>query len=135
MRIFVDTNVLASAIATRGLCAELFEGIITHHELLICEQVLQELQRVLSQKFRLPKPAVREYLGLLRAEGHVVAAPANFPRLRIKDPDDAPILACAIAAKADVFVTSDKALLDLGKIERIPILSPRELWQRLTGVD
>lgn len=134
MRIFLDTNVLASAIATRGLCTELFEGIITNHELFICEQVLRELQRVLSQKFRLPKPVIQQYLGLLRAEGNAVAVPRKMPRMRIKDPDDVPILACAIAAKVDVFVTGDKALLGLGKVEEIPILSPRELWQRLTGL-
>lgn len=134
MRIFLDTNVLASAIATRGLCTELFEGIITNHELLSCEQVLRELRRVLSRKFHLPKPVIQQYLGLLRAEAEMVAAPRKMPRLRIKDPDDAPILACAIAAKADVFVTGDKALLDIDKLEGMPILSPRELWRKLAGL-
>ncbi|MCR4301736.1 MAG: putative toxin-antitoxin system toxin component, PIN family [Sulfuricaulis sp.] len=133
MRIFLDTNVLASAIATRGLCTELFEGIITNHDLLTSKEVLRELQRILSQKFRLPKRVVQQYLDLLRTEGHVVVAPGSMPRLRIKDPDDILIIACAITAKADVFVTGDKELLNLGKIEGMPILSPRELWQRLTG--
>ena len=59
MRIFLDTNVLASAIATRGLCTELLEGIIINHELLTSKEVLRELQRVLSQKFHLPKPVVQ----------------------------------------------------------------------------
>jgi predicted nucleic acid-binding protein len=50
VRIFLDTNVLASAIATRGLCAELFEGIIADHELLISREVLRELERTLQGK-------------------------------------------------------------------------------------
>lgn len=133
MKIFFDTNVLASGFATRGLCTELIEGVISNHELLTCEAVLLELQRVLAQKFRLPKPIIREYLDLLRNEGQIVTA-GKVPRLRFKDPDDIPILACAISAKADVFVTGDKALLDLRKIEGIPILSPRQLWQKLTGL-
>ncbi|HYA38698.1 MAG TPA: putative toxin-antitoxin system toxin component, PIN family [Candidatus Methylomirabilis sp.] len=134
MSIFLDTNVLASAIATRGLCTELVEGIITNHELFICEQVLRELQRVLHQKFHLPRPVIQQYLGLLRAEGDVVAAPRTMPRLRIKDPDDVPILACAIAAKVDVFVTGAKALLNTDELGGMPILTPRELWQKLTGL-
>ncbi len=133
MRIFPDTNVLASGFATRGLCTELIEGIISNHELISCEAVLSELQRVLAQKFRIPKPTIREYLSLLRDEGQVVTA-GKVPRLRFKDPDDIPILACAISAKADVFVTGDKALLELRKIEGMPILSPRQLWQKLTGL-
>ncbi len=133
MRIFLDTNVLASGIATRGLCTELIEGIISNYELITCEAVLSELQRVLAQKFHLSKPVIREYLGLLRDEGRVVTA-GKVPRLRFKDPDDIPILTCAISAKADVFVTGDKVLLELHKIEGMPILSPRQLWQKLTGL-
>ena len=133
MKIFFDTNVLASGFATRGLCTELIEGVISNHELLTCEAVLLELQRVLAQKFRLPKPIIREYLDLLRNEGQIVTA-GKVARLRFKDPDDIPILACAISAKADVFVTGDKALLELRRIEGMPILSPRQLWQKLTGL-
>ena len=133
MRIFLDTNVLASGLSTRGLCAELLEGIIANHELLTCETVLQEIQRVLTDKFRLPNTLIRDYLSLLREEAQVTKA-GPPPRLQFEDPDDLPILACVIAAKADFFVTGDKALLELGKIEEIPILSPRQLWQRLTGL-
>ena len=55
MRVFLDTNVLASSIATRGLCGELLEIIIQDHELLTCQPVLKELQRVLAGKLRLPE--------------------------------------------------------------------------------
>ena len=123
---------LASALATRGLCTELLEGALSYHELLSGEPVFEELQRVLAKKFRLPQSVIKDYLGLLRAEGKIVAA-SDPPRLRLKDPDDIPILACAIAAKADIFVTGDKELLDLGNIGDLRILSPRQLWQMLTS--
>ena len=45
------------------------------------------------------------------------------------------VLACAVSAKTEVFVTGDKALLDLGTIKNIPILSPRQLWQKLAGLE
>jgi putative PIN family toxin of toxin-antitoxin system len=134
VRVFLDTNVLASGLAARGLCAELIEGVFNEHELLTCEPVLQELERVLAQKFRLPDQVIKGFLGLLKSEGEVVRA-NKFPALSFKDPDDIPILACAIAGRTDVFVTGDKALLELREIEGIPILSVRQFWQRLAGLD
>ena len=74
MRIFLDTNVLASSVATRGLCSELLESVINEHELLTCEPVLQELRKVLAEKFRLHEPAIKAFLAFLRAEGELVAA-------------------------------------------------------------
>lgn len=133
MKVFLDTNVLISALTTRGLCAELLEGVVGEHELLTCEPVLHELQRVLGQKFRLPKPVIRGYLELLRAEGRMVEA-ADAPAIKIKDPDDIPILACAIAAQADAFVTGDKDLLVLGEVAGVPIIDPRGFWNTLKGL-
>ncbi len=134
MRVFLDTNVLASSIATRGLCSELLENIIHDHELLTCQPVLQELERVLLDKFRLPGPIVEGFLGLLKAEGRVVAS-QKTPSIPIKDAGDIPILACALAGEADVFVTGDKELLDLRKIDNLPIVSPRDFWLQLAGLE
>jgi len=42
LKVFLDTNVLASSIATRGLCSELLESVIHDHELLTCQPVLRK---------------------------------------------------------------------------------------------
>ena len=42
---FFDTNVLAAAFATRGLCADLFAHVLLEHELVVCEVILDELSR------------------------------------------------------------------------------------------
>ncbi len=42
MKVFLDTNGLASGIATRGLCCELRESVIHDHELLTCQPVLRK---------------------------------------------------------------------------------------------
>jgi len=132
VRVFLDTNVLASSIATRGLCAELFERIVNEHELLTCEPVLRELERVLADKFHLPEPVIKGFLGLLKTQGQLVKS-QKAPSLPIADADDIPIVACAIAAQADVFVTGDKALLDLGEIDNIPLVSARQFWLQLAS--
>ena len=134
MKVFLDTNVLASGIATRGLCSELLESVIHDHERLTCQPVLRELEGVLIEKLRLPEAVVAGFLALLKAEGTMVESRKN-PSIRIKDTDDIAILACAIAGKADVFVTGDKELLSLRKIEGLAVVSPRELWNRLAGLE
>jgi len=134
VRVFLDTNVLVSSLTTRGLCSELLESIFNEHNLLTCEPVLQELKRVLADKFYLPAPLVREYLSLLKTESLVVTT-QGVVNIKVNDPDDIPILSFAIAAKPDVFVTGDRELLKLGNIADIPILSPRQFWLKLAGLE
>ena len=131
MRVFLDTNVLASALATRGLCTELFELVLQGHELLISEPVLQELERVLPGKLGLSRSVTDGFIALLRAEALITTAEHPFPTL--PDPDDEAIIASALAGKADVFVTGDKALLELQRIEKLPVMSPRQFWELLAG--
>ena len=50
---------------------------------------------------------------------------------KLPDPDDEVILAAALAGKANVFVTGDKALLNLESVEGLPIITPRGLWESL----
>ena len=129
MRVFLDTNVLASALATRGLCADLFESVLAEHDLLTSTAVLGELERILASKFRLPADLVRSYLELIDGAAERIVETIELPR-PVPDPDDAPILAAALAGQAGCFVTGDKALLELGEIAGLPILSPRQFWEK-----
>ncbi len=40
MKVFLDTNVLASAAVTRGLCSDVLREVFASHDLFISEQVL-----------------------------------------------------------------------------------------------
>ena len=130
MRVFLDTNVLVSALATRGLCADLYERLITEHETVIGEPVILEVLDILQRKFK----ATPDLLVNVEAELRlleVIAAQATAPALAIKDKEDPWIIACALQANVEFFVTGDAELLDLGKADKLPIISPRECWQRL----
>jgi putative PIN family toxin of toxin-antitoxin system len=129
VRIFLDTNVLASALTTRGLCAELFEVVLQSHDLLISEAVFRELQRILPEKPGQTEAITNGFIALLRAEGQVITAEHSLPKL--PNPDDEAILAAALAGKANAFVTGDKALLNLESVEGLPIITPRGLWESL----
>jgi uncharacterized protein len=48
-----------------------------------------------------------------------------------RDPDDDRLIAAALEADADVIVSGDQALLTLGRIGHIQILTPREFLEYL----
>jgi len=54
VKVFLDTNVLVSGFATRGLCADVIRLVLAEHELVVAQIVLDELKRVLKQKIELP---------------------------------------------------------------------------------
>jgi putative PIN family toxin of toxin-antitoxin system len=134
MRVFLDTNVLASAVATRGLCADLFREIIASHQLILSETVIEELQRVLNDTFRLPEEIIDEYIWLLRQDTLIVGED-NLAHLDFEDKSDIPILGAALKTKADVFITGDKEIQQLSKIGEMAIHSPRSFWEFLSTLE
>ena len=128
MRVFLDTNVLVAAFATRGLCADVLREVLVGHELLVGEVVLTELERALTRRLQLPATAVEEILAFLR-EQEVVPKPGKPAPLPVRDPADRWILASALAGRADVLVTGDRDLLDVAPQSPLRILDPRAFWE------
>jgi putative PIN family toxin of toxin-antitoxin system len=130
VRIFFDTNVLVSAFATRGLCADLFSHVLLEHELMVGEGVLVELRRALRDRIKLPRALIDEIEDLLR-DAVLVPKPKAHLKLGISDPDDEWIVASAVAGRADVLVTGDSALLEAASRLPLTVVNPRGLWDRL----
>jgi putative PIN family toxin of toxin-antitoxin system len=129
VRVFLDTNVLVSAFATRGLCADLFRAILLEHELLVGEVVLVELRRILKDKIRLPTTTIDEVEKFL-SEQTLVPKPPRHLSVGLRDRDDEWVVASAVAGGADVLVTGDIRLQQLTH-PQLQIVSPRGLWDLL----
>lgn len=128
MRVFLDTNVLVSAFATRGLSADVLRFVLSEHTLITGEVVLRELARVLSKRIRLPKSRVDDIVAFLR-EFEVVPKPRTPPEIVIRDEDDRWVLASAVSTAADVLVTGDRDLLDVATKVPLKIVDPRGFWE------
>lgn len=130
MRIALDTNVLVSAFATRGLSSDVLNLILADHQLILGEAVLGEFDRVLRTKLNVPADTAAETTAFLRTQAVVVSSAPSLD-LQIRDPDDLVVLSEAVHASAEVLVTGDQDLLSISDAAPIRILTPRGLWELL----
>jgi len=130
LRVFLDTNVLVSAFAARGLCAELFELVLLEHDLILGRSVLQELSKALQQKVRLPARDMAAIITFLEDEATQLVESSDPADVAV-DRDDAIVLGDAIIGHAEVFVTGDGKIVSLGRHGELWIVSPRGFWELL----
>jgi putative PIN family toxin of toxin-antitoxin system len=131
VRVVLDTNVLLPALFSPGLCEALLDGLLENpgFTIVLSGHIIEEC-REHAAKFKVPRADMDEAMALILEHAEIVE-PADMPRSACPDPDDLPVLGTAVAGKADVLVTGDKALLRLRRVHGIPILSPRDLYARL----
>ena len=129
MRIMVDTNVLLSALVFRSIkMALLLEKVAEEHTMVLCSYVIEEFRNVVIRKAPKYEPVVDTFFAKLSYE--MVYTPRwqkNMPDIR--DEKDKPILAAAILADVDIFITGDKDFYDVD-IERPEILNPNDFLNK-----
>ena len=133
MRVFFDTNVLVSAFLARGLCADLLRLVLSEHTLVSSEVVLDELRAVLGRKTRMTAAQIEAIERLIRDQP-VAPRPQRILGLGLVDPDDEWVLASAVLAAADGFVTGDQGVLAC-PTPPLPLFNPRACWEHLRGAD
>lgn len=135
MRVVLDTNILIGALIARGtppdrLCQAWLRGEI---ELVTSTAQLSEMADVLA------RPRIRRLIDDDEAAAIVenISTRARvldaLPDIDLSpDPADNPILAAAIAGKADLIVSGDKKhVLPLGEVRGIPVPTAREALEYL----
>jgi uncharacterized protein len=125
-RVVLDTNSLVAALVFPGGRGEaaLRRIIEQTDQLVLSRPIVAELLDVLARKFARDAEQLAHAVVFV-TELAVFVAPKR--RLRVvKDDPDNRILECAVAGRAEVIVTGDKALLALKLYKKIRILSFRE---------
>ena len=122
MKVFLDTNVWLSATIFSGLCEALVTECADRDWLVTCPLVRVEAHEVLVHKFpHLPNaPDLFDVSWNEAPQAADVAEPA--------DDNDARLVAAAVAANADLFVTGDKRVLGWKQSGTLRIVTPREAW-------
>ena len=114
MNVVIDTNVLLSAALRDKLPESVVLYVATRDDWrwIVTPEILAEYIEVLRRpKFGLDEPTLKQWAELLSMRTVDVGSPPavpDFPR----DPKDAPFLAAALAARADLLITGDNDLLE-----------------------
>lgn len=136
MRLILDTNVVVAALLYHGSPNRLLQTVVDGRASCVSSPLLlAELRRVLHY------PQLARRIALLAVEPAILAEryehvaelvdSPDIPRTVPTDPDDDHVLACALAARADLIVSGDKDLLSLGSFEGIRIVSPAIALERV----
>jgi putative PIN family toxin of toxin-antitoxin system len=136
VRVVLDTNVVASALLWGGTPERLIE--LTGEGSLECftsEALLAELAAILgrpkfAQKLRQKNLSGTEIVARYREIAETVDT-APIEETALRDPDDAAVLACALAARAKAIISGDDDLHALGSYQGIPVFSPADCLRRL----
>ena len=123
---------IASATATRGLCADVLRTAIEFHELVVSEHLLGELQRILKDKFGSPPDLITDVVRLLRQDT-IMAESQPLANVSLKDAADIAIITSAVNGGAKLLVTGDKEMLTLKRVGTLNIITPRQFWERERG--
>lgn len=130
MNIVCDTNVLVSGLLWQGAPREVLRRIATGQDTAWTSPwLLGELHDVLGRpKFTAALTRVGQTVDTILANVfdafELVQTPEPPPHLVPDGPDDDHVIACALAAHADVIVSGDAHLLKLGTCAGIRILNP-----------
>jgi uncharacterized protein len=126
MIVVLDTNILISALVFPGGQAEaaVMRILSGADRLAISKELLGELLTVLARKFNRDREELSR-VALWISELAEWVTPARRINAVVDEPDNQ-VLECALAARASVIVSGDKALLRLQFFEGVRIVSLRE---------
>ncbi|MCX7149955.1 MAG: putative toxin-antitoxin system toxin component, PIN family [Rhodocyclales bacterium] len=139
MRLVTDTNVVVSGLLWMGNPGRLLEAAaLGRVTLYTSPALLAELTATLNTP-KLARPIVRSGMTLDDLLARylnvaIVVQPVAVPRVVPNDADDDQVLACALAANAELIVSGDQHLLGLGgEYQGIRIVAPAEAVQLIGG--
>ena len=135
MRLVLDTNTVVSGLLWKNASSKLIDaGLEGRVELITSSALLLELEDVLPRrKFARQVAAsgfsvaqlVARYAVLARSTTPAVISPVSV------DPDDDHVLACALAAQADLVVSHDADLLNLKAYHGMSIVTAADALERI----
>lgn len=138
LRAVFDTNIIVSSVLTKaGKPAQAVQAWREQRFLLIISPALMgEVRSTLGYdrircKYNLSERDIDGIVALLAKDTFVVPGVADVWGAVPADPSDEHVLACAIDGQADVIVSGDKHLLDLGTYQGIPITVVRDFLDLL----
>jgi putative PIN family toxin of toxin-antitoxin system len=129
MRVVLDTNIYVSGLGYGGKPELVLDEMgLAEYTLLVSEDILMELEEVLSLKFGWSPRSVASALTRIRDAAEMVSPQQTVSECA--DPDDNRILEAALEGEADCIVSGDKHLLRMKSFRGIQILTASDFLSR-----
>jgi uncharacterized protein len=125
VRVLLDSNVWLAILTTDGFCRRCWREARDSCEFVSSEVILAEIEEKLRLKFGFQHQHVRLLGAFVRRQTMLVNPKVDVTGI-CRDPDDAPIMAAALAANCTCLVTGDQDLLVLQSVQGLAILTPRQ---------
>jgi|SRR5581483_6497247 len=122
--IVIDSGVWVSAIKFGRLPRQAILKVISLDQIAIADFIEAEVVSILEEKFSFKPEETRQAMQIFLTGARRVLI-TNEVQNVCRDPKDDHVLECAHKAEAQLIVTGDKDLLDLGSFEGIRIVNVR----------
>lgn len=135
MRVIFDTNVLIDGSADdHSSSAKLLSAAARGQlEMLVTLAISREYTKLLWR--RISDPTYLTYVEELIHNATVCLPEPADSELIIDDPDDLKFIEAGLGGQAQLLITRDRHLLDIGEVAQLCIVTPDEGWQRLQETD
>ena len=140
LRVVLDANQFVSSLLVKvGLPAQALDAWRAGaYQLIVSPAILVEVEHTLGyeriqRKYAVTPLDVQRLTQELVNSALVVAGLVDVAGAVPEDPDDEIVLACAVDGDANLIISGDRHLLDLGSYRNIPILTVRAFLERLAG--
>jgi putative PIN family toxin of toxin-antitoxin system len=133
-RAVLDTNILISAVLTRGKPFQVLHRVLDNGILIFSDPTFEELTTRLKKR-KFDRYVSQERRNELLADLEAVAewTAINGAVQACRDPDDDKFLETALVAQADCIVTGDGDLLALDPFEHIRIVTAAGFLEAVSG--
>ncbi len=126
-KVFLDTNILISALGWKGKPRVIFEKCLHRElELVTSPNQIEELKRVMDYpKFNFTEEQKARFLSVILEIAVMVEIPGKVKVVE-EDPDDNAMLETAIVGKVDYLISGDPHLLKLNEFANVKIVTASE---------
>ena len=138
LKVVLDTNIFVSSLLTKaGPPAMVIDAWRAgKYPLVVSQPIISEIKRVVNapnirKKYLLSGNQIEKLILLLQKDAIVVPGLSPVAGAIPEDPTDEMFLAASLDAKADLIVSGDRHLLELGEYKGIPISTVRQFLELL----
>lgn len=128
MRIILDTNVLIDGMSDEMSVQTKLINAVREGRLEACStpRVTKEYQKIVQQLItnKEYKDRMKDFIT------KIVHVKPREVHIHIDDEEDRKFLEAGVGGKADLLVTNDRHLLDIGEIGAMKVVDPQEAWTR-----